>query len=170
MYWVKWQNIFNHCFYTLNTILMHLKQSCSKSSMTARVWVAADFVMHLRICTFLIASDEKLGGRWERGQQAHISPLDALFVRHTWQMYICNQEILSWSWLHHAPENTYQAVPASILQWWKLGGGWEQGQHMYVHYLHLQPVSLYSQLQLVQHLSEPDTPGGRQALSRITIN
>ena len=38
-----------------------------------------------------IASDETLGGRWERGQQAHISPLDALVVRHTKQVYICNQ-------------------------------------------------------------------------------
>jgi len=35
-----------------------------------------------------IASDDKLGGRWERGQQAHISPLHTLFVRHTKQVYI----------------------------------------------------------------------------------
>jgi len=35
--------------------------------------------MYQAIPTFHIASVEKLGGRWEQGQQAHISPLQALF-------------------------------------------------------------------------------------------
>jgi len=46
---------------------------------------------------FHIASDEKLGGRWEWGQQAHISPLDILFVRHTQQVYIHNQREYVWA-------------------------------------------------------------------------
>jgi len=65
----------------------HLKQLYSKSSVTARFQVRADYIVHLRICT----RPSLLSIWWERGQHVYISPLDALFVRHTRETYICNQ-------------------------------------------------------------------------------
>ena len=67
---------------------------------TVKVLWQQGFELELSLCTweyvpghpyFHIESDEKLGGRWERGQHAHISPLDAWFVTHTWQTYTFNQ-------------------------------------------------------------------------------
>jgi len=53
--------------------------------------------MYQAVPTFHIASDENLGGRWEWGQHVYISQLDALFVKHTSQMYIYNQREYVWA-------------------------------------------------------------------------